>query len=106
MGRIGVEGETRTLSSAVLTRIFIHLYLRDPTSNRDEMLEPLDGERYAAAAEAVKGQVEALLKKFHAFDPLPSTSDAAEPATPPGGSGEGGITVEGTPLASDGGVQR
>ena len=65
----------------------------------------MDVERYAAATEAVKGQVEALLKKFRAFDPAPPTGDAAEPATPAGGSGEGGITIEGTPLASDGGVQ-
>ena len=65
----------------------------------------MDDERYAAAAKAVKGQVEALLSKFRAFDPAPPTGDAAEPATPAGGSGEGGITIEGTPLASDDGVQ-
>ena len=107
MGGIGplVEGEARTLSSAALTRVFSHLHLRDPDTNLDELLEPVDDERCAAAAEAVKGQVEALLKKFRAFDPAPSTGGAAELATSAGGTGEGNITVEGALLASDGGVQ-
>ena len=55
-----VEEEARVLSSAALTRVFSHLYLHDPAACLDELLEPVDGEHYAAAAEAVKGQVEAM----------------------------------------------
>ena len=61
------EVEARVLSSAALTRVFSHLHLRDPDANLDELLEPVDSERFAAAAEAVKIQVEALLGKFRAF---------------------------------------
>ena len=57
------EEEARVLSSAALTRVFSHLHLRDPDANLDELLEPVDDERCAAAAKAVEGQVEALLKK-------------------------------------------
>ena len=87
MGRIGplVEGEARTLSSAALTRVFSHLHLRDPDANLDELLEPVDDERYAVAAAAVSGQVEALMQRFDAFTPVPSTS----------GAGEGDATQEG-----------
>ena len=52
-------------------RVFSHLHLCDPSANLDELLEPVDGECYAAAAEAVRGQVEALLGKFRAFVPAP-----------------------------------
>ena len=89
------EEEARVLSSAALTRVFSHLHLRDPAACLDELLEPMDDEHYAAAAAAVKGQVEALLKKFRAFAPAPST----------GGAGEGDATKEGASLAGDGGVQ-
>ena len=99
-----VEGEARVLSSSVLTHVFSHLHLHDPDTDLNELLEPVDDERSAAAAEAVKSQVEALLKKFRAFDPAPSTGDVAEPATPAGGTGEGNVPVEGAPLAIDGGV--
>ena len=107
VGGIGplVEGEALALSSSALTRILNHLHLHDPDADLDELLEPVDDERCAAAAEAVKIRVEALLKKFHAFDPAPSPGGAAEPATPAGGTGEGNVAVEGAPLASDGGVQ-
>ena len=107
VGGIGplVEGEARALSSAALTRVFSHLHLRDPAANLNELLEPVDDECCAAAAEVVKGQVEALLKRFRAFDPAPSTSGAAEPATPAGGEGEGNAAMEEAPLAGDGGVR-
>nr|XP_020164822.1 uncharacterized protein LOC109750275 [Aegilops tauschii subsp. strangulata] len=88
LGGIGplVEGEARALSSAALTRVFSHLHLRDPAANLDKLLEPVDDESCTAAAEAVKGQVEALLKRFRAFDPVHSTGGAAEPATLAGGA--------------------
>ena len=51
-------------------------------------------EHRSPAAEAVKGQVEALLEKFDAFASSPST----------GGAGEDDATREGAPLASADGV--
>ena len=48
-----------------------------------------------AAAAAMKGQVEALLEKFDAFAPAPST----------GGAGEDDATQEQAPLAVTGGVE-
>ena len=99
------EEEARVLSSAVLTRVFSHLHLRDPTAHLDELLEPVDAEHCAAAAEAVKGQVEALLKRFRAFDPAPSAGAAADPATPAGGVGEGNAVVEEASLMGDGSVR-
>nr|XP_040256309.1 uncharacterized protein LOC109775784 [Aegilops tauschii subsp. strangulata] len=63
------------------------------------LLEPVDAEHCAAAAEAVKGQVEALMKKFRAFNPAPSTGGAADPATPAVGA------VEEASLAGDDGIR-
>ena len=99
------EEEARVLSSAALTHVFSHLHLRDPDANLDELLEPVDDERYAAAAEAVKGQVEALLEKFRAFDPAPMAGGAANPAAPSGGTGEGDAAAGVESLAGDGSVQ-
>nr|XP_020151005.1 uncharacterized protein LOC109736203 [Aegilops tauschii subsp. strangulata] len=98
------EAEARVLSSAALTRVFTHLHLRDPTAHLDELLEPIDEEHCAAAAAAVKGQVEALLKKFHGFALTPSTSGATDPAAPAGGAGKGDATKGGAPSVGDGGV--
>lgn len=49
------EVEARILSSVALTRVFSHVYLRDPGANLDELLEPVDDEHFAAAVEAMKG---------------------------------------------------
>ena len=69
MSSIGplAEEEARVLSSVALTRVFSHLHLCDPAAHLDELLEPVDDERYTAATAAVKGHVEALMQKFHAF---------------------------------------
>ena len=48
-----------------------HIYLHDPDVDLDDLLEPVSGERAAAAAEAVKGRAEALLGKFRAFSTKP-----------------------------------
>nr|XP_020181021.1 uncharacterized protein CG45076-like [Aegilops tauschii subsp. strangulata] len=69
-----------------------HLHLRDPAARLDKPLEPVDDEHCAAAAAVMKGQVEALLKKFRAFAPAPSTGDATNPAAPAGGTCEGDAT--------------
>ena len=90
-----VEAEARVLSSAALTRVFSHLHLRDPAAYLDELLEPVVDEHCAAAVAAMKGQVEALLEKFDAFAPAPST----------GGVGVGHATQEGAPLAGAGGIE-
>ena len=73
------EAEACILSSAVLTRVFTHIYLRDPNIDLDSLLEPVSGERAAAAAEAVKGRAEALLGKFWAFSTKPEQG-VADPA--------------------------
>ena len=71
------------MSSAALTRVFTHIYLRDPNIDLDSLLEPVSGERAAAAAEAMKGRAEALLGKFWDFNIKPKWS-AASPAAPQG----------------------
>nr|XP_020191660.1 MAP7 domain-containing protein 1-like [Aegilops tauschii subsp. strangulata] len=99
------DAEAHVLSSTALTLVFSHPYLRDPSAHLDELLEPVADEHCAAAAAAVKGQVEALLKKFRGFTPAPSTGSATDPAAPAGGAGEGDATKEGAPLVGDDGVQ-
>ena len=79
------EAEACVLSSAALTRVLTHIYLRVPGVDFDSMLEPVSGERGAAAAEAVKGRAEALLGKFQAFSTKPNrgaTGPAASPGEP------------------------
>ena len=76
-----VEVEARVFSSAALTHVFNHLHLRDPAARPDELLEPMDEERCAAAAAAMKGQVEALLEKFDTFAPTPSIGGVGEDDT-------------------------
>ena len=99
------EVEARILSSAALTCVFRHLHLRDPAAHLYELLEPVDAEHCAAAAEAVKGQVEALLKRFCAFGPAPSAGGAADPATPAGGAGERDVAMGEASPAGDGSVR-
>ena len=69
------------MSSAAMTRVLTHIYLRDPGVDLDSLLEPVSGERAAAAAEAVKGRAEALLGKFRAFSTKPKQG-AADPTAP------------------------
>ena len=75
------EAEARVLSSAALTRVLTHIYLRDPGIDLDSLLEPVSGEHAAAAAEAVKGRAEALLGKFRAFNTKPKQG-ATDPTAP------------------------
>ena len=77
------EAEAHVLSSAALTRVFTHIYLRDPNIDLDSLLEPVSGEHAAATAKAVKGRAEALLGKFRAFSTKPKRS-AASLAAPQG----------------------
>ena len=88
------EVEARVLSSAALTRILSHVYLRNPDANLDDLLEPVDAKRSAAAAEAVKGRAEALLSKFRAFNTAPKRG-AAGPAAPGGGAAKRDSTTSG-----------
>ena len=76
-----VEAEARVLPSTALTRVLTHIYLRDPGVDLDSLLEPVSGERAAAAAEAVKGRAKALLGKFRAFSTKPKQG-AADPTAP------------------------
>ena len=79
------EAEARVLSSAALTRVFTHVYLRDPNVDLDSLLEPASGELAVVAAEAVKGRAKALLASFHAFSTRPRR-DAANPGASGGGA--------------------
>ena len=97
------ETEARVLSSAALTRVFSHLHLRDPNACLDELLEPVAEDQCEAAAAAVEGQVEALLKKFRGFVSAPLSGDVADPAD--GGEGEDNVAHEVAPSAGDGGVR-
>ena len=87
------EAEARVLSLAALTHVFSHLHLRDPNACLDELLEPVAEDQCEAAAVAVQGQVEALLKKFRGFVSAPLPGDVADPAA--GGEGEDKIAHEG-----------
>ena len=71
-----VEAEARALSSATLTCVLSHVYLRDPNIDFDSLLEPVSGDLAATTAEAVKGRAEALLGRFHAFSTLPGRGAA------------------------------
>ena len=75
------EAEACVLSSAALTRVFTHIYLRDPNVDLENLLEPASGKHTAAATEAVKGRAEALLGKFRAFSTKPKQG-AADPTAP------------------------
>ena len=77
------EAEARVLSSAALTWVLTHVYLRDPNVDLDSLLEPTSGKLAAAAAEAMKGRAEALLGKFQAFSTKPKRG-AADPIAPQG----------------------
>lgn len=77
--------EARVLSSAVLTEVLSHVYLRDPGANLDELLEHEDTERSMAAAEAVKGRAKALLEKFRTFATAPKAGTAGSAASGGGG---------------------
>ena len=98
------DAEARVLSSAALTRVFSHVYLHDPGANLDELLEPVDDELYVVAAEAVKGQVEALLAKFRAFATMPRAG-AADSVASGDGAGGGDTTMKAGLLANDGVAQ-
>jgi hypothetical protein len=90
-----VEGEARALSASPATRVFSHLHLRDSSFDFGALLEPVDPELQDAAVEAVKGQVEALLRKFLAVDPVP-TAD---------GKDGGDVVGDRTPQVGNGGIQ-
>ena len=90
----------RAQSSAVLTRVLSHVYLRDPDIDFDSLLEPMSGDLAAAAAEAVKGRAEALLGRFRAFSVLPGRG-AASSTAPGGGSSNVTPPQAAAPLKSD-----
>ena len=60
-------------------------------------------DHYEAAAAAIQGQAEALLKKFCGFVSAPLSGDAADPAA--GDEGEDDVTHGGAPSAGDGDIQ-
>ena len=90
------EVEARVLSSAALTRILSHVYLRNPDANLDDLLEPVDAKRSAAAAEAGKGRAEALMAKFRAFNTAPKRGAAGSAASGGGADKRDSTTSDGT----------
>ena len=70
------RGRGAALSSAALTRVLSHVYLRDPNVDFDSLLEPVSGDRAAAAVEAVRGRAEVLLGKFRSPCVLPGRGAA------------------------------
>ena len=89
-----VEGEVHALSSSALTRVLSHLHLRDPNADLGVLLELVDEERCTAAAKAMKGEVEALLKKFLAIDSSPPADGAANPSTKADDTGDSNVAHE------------
>ena len=71
------EAEARALSSAALTRVLSHVYLRDRNIDLDSLLHPVSGDLAAAATGVMKGRAEALLGRFHAFSILPRRDAAS-----------------------------
>nr|XP_020195989.1 uncharacterized protein LOC109781799 [Aegilops tauschii subsp. strangulata] len=100
-----VEGEARTLCTSAMTRVFSHPHLGDPSFDFSALLEPVDPERYTTAAEAVKDQVQALLRKFLVVDPATTADGAVDPMTTADGKGDDDVIDDGTPLMGDGSVQ-
>ena len=89
-----VEGEARARSSSALTPILSHLRLRDPNTDHGVLVEPVDEGHREAISKAMKGQVEALLKKFLAIDSAPPASAAADPSTKANGAGDDDVADE------------
>nr|XP_020170310.1 neuromodulin-like [Aegilops tauschii subsp. strangulata] len=100
-----VEGEARALSASAMMRVFSHLHLRDPNFDFGALLQPVDLEHCTAAAEAMKDQVESLLRKFLAIDPAPMADGAADPPAATDGTCDGDVVDDGALLAGDGSAQ-
>ena len=90
-----VEGEALVHYTSAVKRVVNHLYLWDTIFDLGALLEPTAPKSYTTTAEAVKDQVEALLKKFLAVDPVARAD----------GKDNGDVIDNGAPQASDGGAQ-
>ncbi|KAE8798624.1 hypothetical protein D1007_26109 [Hordeum vulgare] len=69
-----LDKECQDLFFAVVTRVFSHLHLRDPGLDLSSMIEYVAVEARDRAAEAVKGPVEALVRRFARIAPPLSLS--------------------------------
>ena len=78
-----LEEECRSLFSAAVTRVFGHLYLQDPGFDFITVIRSIAPESRVAAEGAMKGHVDALLKKFLCVpDPeAPAAEDVASTLT-------------------------
>ncbi|KAE8806321.1 hypothetical protein D1007_17476 [Hordeum vulgare] len=83
-----LDSDCRDLFSEAATLVFSHLHLREPGFDFDSMILPIPTHARDSAAEAVKGPVEALLKRFarvvvpHFRTPLKPTTGKTTPLTP------------------------
>ena len=93
-----VEGECPALFTAAARRVYNHLHLMYPSLDFGALLEPVGPESRVAAAEAVKGQVEALVVKFCCIDPEALAAAA-------GGEGDSGIIEDALSKAATGSEQ-
>ncbi|KAE8778389.1 hypothetical protein D1007_48734 [Hordeum vulgare] len=72
-----LDSECRGLFSEAATRLFGHIHLREPGFDFVSVILPVPGEARDSAAEAVKGNMEALVNRF-ACIAIPSSPNAAE----------------------------
>ncbi|KAI4996160.1 hypothetical protein ZWY2020_041301 [Hordeum vulgare] len=72
-----MDSECRDLFFAAATRVFSGLHLHEPGFDLGSVIQPVPDEAFHSAVEAVKGPVEALVKRFICVA-APSSPDAAE----------------------------
>ncbi|KAE8780646.1 hypothetical protein D1007_46191 [Hordeum vulgare] len=72
-----LDTECRDLFFTAATRVFIHLHLREPGFDLGSVILPVPTEACQSDAEALKGPVEALVKRFPHIA-APSSLDSAE----------------------------
>nr|XP_040258203.1 tol-Pal system protein TolA-like [Aegilops tauschii subsp. strangulata] len=81
-----LDAKTKVLAEDRAAFVDLEESCVDPSARLDELLEPVADEHCTAAAAAMQGQVEALLKKFCGFDSAPSTGgDTTMGGVPPAG---------------------
>ncbi|KAE8791844.1 hypothetical protein D1007_33673 [Hordeum vulgare] len=73
-----LDSECRDLFFAAVVRVFSHLHLREPGFDLGSVILPVPAKAHDRAAEAVKGSVEALVRRLVrvAAPPFPGAAEA------------------------------